>query len=90
MKNYEFHKKLRERGMSVTKLARLIGNTGHAHVVQVLNNMPGHGLWTRRRLFAHLTADEVRLLGWEAEFDRWRTSTAQPNEREKMAVNVST
>ena len=65
---------LKERGLTVTRLARLAG-TGRAHCSEVLANKPGHGHLTRRRLFPHLTEEEVRTLGWTEEFNRWRSST---------------
>lgn len=58
--------------MNVTKLAKM-ATVGRCHLEQVLANVPGRGLYTRRRLFPYLTAEEVRLLGWGEEYDRWRT-----------------
>jgi len=81
MKNWQFYRLLHERRdekngarMTVSRLAALAGS-GRAHVNQVLNNVPGRGFWTRRRLFPHLTEEEVRLLGWSDEYNRWRRST---------------
>jgi hypothetical protein len=73
MKQNEFKKSLRERRMSVTKLAHL-AVVGRSHLAQVLENRPGRGLYTRRRLFPHLTAKEVMLLGWGDEYARWLKS----------------
>ena len=57
--------------MTTGELARQIGSN-RAHVCQVLNNKPGRGMWTRRRLFPHLTEKEVEALGWSGEYNRWR------------------
>ena len=64
----------RERGMTLQKLAARIGERGHAHVSEVLNNKPRHGHHTRRKLFPHLTAEEIRLLGWTTEYTAWRST----------------
>jgi len=63
--------------MTTGELARRIGS-GRAHVCQVLNNKPGRGIWTRRRLFPHLTKKEVEALGWSEEYNRWRRSQKRP------------
>lgn len=70
----EFYRSLHARGVTQTSLAAATGS-GRAHLSEVLANKPGHGCFTRRRLFPFLTAKEVRLLGWQEEFDRWRRST---------------
>lgn len=72
--NWEIHRRLHGRGLTQKKLAALAG-TGRAHVSQVLNNKPGRGHLTRRRLFPHLLPKEVRLLGWQDEYYRWLRST---------------
>lgn len=65
----------RERGMTLQKLAGLIGLQRHNHVSEVICNKSGHGGRTRRKLFPHLTPEEIRLLGWTTEFEAWRRST---------------
>ena len=65
----------RQRGMTLQKLAALIGLKKHNHVSEVLNNQPKHGHHTRPKLFPHLTPEEIRLLGWQTEYDAWRCST---------------
>jgi predicted naringenin-chalcone synthase len=57
--------------MTIGYLAAEIGSS-RAHVCQVLNNTPGRGMWTRRRLFPHLTEKEMEALGWSEEYNRWR------------------
>jgi hypothetical protein len=86
MKNYAFYRLLHSRRdektgwrMTTARLAELSGS-GRAHVTEVLNNKPGHGHFTRRRLFPHLTRSEVRLLGWMPEYDRWRASQQRSTE----------
>ncbi|WP_340581695.1 hypothetical protein [Klebsiella pneumoniae] len=64
----------RERGMTLQKLAGLIGEKRHNHVSEVLNNKPRHGHHTRPKLFPHLTAEEIRLLGWTTEYEAWRST----------------
>lgn len=54
---------LRSRRMTVGELARRIG-AGRTHVQLVLSNVPGRGHQTRRKLAPHLTAEELRALGW--------------------------
>lgn len=75
MKNYPLHQSLKARGLNTEKLARLIG-TGRAHLTDVLNNMPGHGHFTRPKLFPHLTDEEIQLLGWQGEHQRWKERIA--------------
>jgi hypothetical protein len=64
----------RGRGMTLQKLAARIGST-HSHLSQVLTHKPGRGGHTRRKLFPHLTPEEIRLLGWTDEFTAWARST---------------
>lgn len=68
---YRFYRSLHARGLDQTKLAAMAG-TGRSHLSEVLNNKPGHGHLTRRRLFPHLKPAEVELLGWGKEYRRWR------------------
>lgn len=65
----------RARGMTLLKLARLIGLERHNHVSEVICNKAGHGGRTRRKLFPHLTPEEIRLLGWTTEYTAWLSST---------------
>jgi hypothetical protein len=64
MKNWDLIQKLHHRGISVTKLARMIGST-HAQVSMTLNNTPGRGYRTRPKLAPLLTAEELKILGWD-------------------------
>jgi hypothetical protein len=93
MKNWKFHKLLRSRlnekngaPMTTGELALRIGSS-RSHVCQVLNNNAGRGIWTRRRLFHHLTEKEVKALGWSEEYNRWRRSTRNnvPNPKTEVA-----
>ena len=70
MKDWKLYQSLHGRGLDQKKLATLAG-TGRSHLCQVLANKSGRGHLTRRRLFPHLTTEEVRLLGWEEEYRRW-------------------
>lgn len=73
MKNWRFNMSLRRRGLTLQKLAQSIGHKQHGHVCEVVNNKPGHGgSTTRQKLFAHLTAEEIKALGWTREFNAWR------------------
>ena len=63
MKNAPFYASLHARGLVAADLARAIGSS-RAHVCLVLNNTPGRGHYTRRKLAGHLTERERRLLGW--------------------------
>jgi hypothetical protein len=79
MKNWTFYRLLHSRldektgaRMTTSELARRIGSS-RAHVCQVIANVPGRGIWTRRRLFPHLTQKEVKALGWSEEYNRWRS-----------------
>src|SRR5208282_2785329 len=77
MKNWKFHRLLHSRfdektgaRMTTTLLAERAG-VGRCHLCQVINNVPGRGGKTRRRLFPHLTYEEIKALGWEREFELW-------------------
>jgi hypothetical protein len=83
MKNWKFHRLLHSRfdektgaRMTTTLLAALAG-VGRCHLCQVINNVPGRGGKTRRRLFPHLTSEEIKALGWEREYELW--SRHQPD-----------
>jgi len=56
---------LHARGMTTTRLARLIGCQSHSQISQVLRNRPGRGHWVRRKLAPYLTESELNLLGWD-------------------------
>lgn len=64
--NWRVNKLLRHRGSGIKHLAELIGSS-HAHVSQVMNNKPGRGGQTRRKLAALLTDRELALVGWGRE-----------------------
>lgn len=65
MKNALVGHLLAERGWTQAKLAAAIGSS-RAHVSLVLNNTPGRGYRTRKKLAPLLTARELDLLGWDA------------------------
>jgi hypothetical protein len=71
MKNREFYRRLHARGLDTKKLAAIL-LTSRPHLTDVLNNVPGHGFQTRQKLFLVLTPAEIKLLGWAAEYRRWR------------------
>lgn len=73
----KFFQSLHGRGLNQTTLAQA-ATCGRAHLSEVLNNKPGHGHFTRPRLFPFLTVEEVRLLGWTEEYNRWRAKQAEP------------
>jgi transcriptional regulator with XRE-family HTH domain len=70
MNDWKFCQSLKKRGLSQTALARLAG-VGRCHLSQVLSNVPGRGGHTRRKLFPHLTVEEVLMLGWAGEYADW-------------------
>jgi transcriptional regulator with XRE-family HTH domain len=73
-----FRRLLRERGMTVARLAVLIGSC-RCHVNKVLLGEAGRGFYTRRKLLKVLTAGEVEALGWagaEAETSNFKLQTS--------------
>jgi hypothetical protein len=70
MKNQKFHQLLRQRGLDVNQLAYFIDSLP-THVSQVLNNIPGRGGHTRRKLFKWLLPEEIATLGWTEEYRDW-------------------
>lgn len=70
MINRTFHRLIRKRGITVQFLADAI-DSGRPHVTEVLNNVPGHGGRTRRRLFLWLLPEEIAALGWTVEYEAW-------------------
>lgn len=76
MRNQKFYKLLRERGMTATLLAELSG-TGRSHLSEVLNNKPGHGGHTRRKIFPWILPAEAEALGWLDEYMRWLRGPAK-------------
>lgn len=65
MKNIPLMMALKARGLSVSKLAALIGGS-HCRVSQTLNNVPGRGYLTRPKLAKLLTPNELALVGWDS------------------------
>lgn len=86
MTNYQFYRSLHARGLTQGKLAQLAG-TGRAHLSEVLSGKTGHGHFTRKRLFPYLTRLEVRLLGWDAEYKAW-ASTSESSTRNNVPVEA--
>lgn len=64
MKSYLLHRLLHARGENTTTLAAKICSS-RTHVGQVLNNDPGRGGQTRRKLAPLLTPEELALAGWD-------------------------
>lgn len=75
MKNPKFHQLIRARGIDVNQLAYFI-DSQPTHVSQVLNNVPGRGGHTRRKLFKWLLPVEITVLGWTAEYNAWLAKRA--------------
>jgi transcriptional regulator with XRE-family HTH domain len=61
MKNWDFYRKLHERGMTTEKLAAAL-QTSHSHISQVINGT--RGAHSRKHMAPLLTAEERALLGW--------------------------
>jgi hypothetical protein len=70
MKNKPFYHLLHARGLDTTMLAFFVG-TSRAHLTEVLNNKPGHGGKTRRKLFPFILPEEAAALGWTDEYQAW-------------------
>jgi transcriptional regulator with XRE-family HTH domain len=60
---------LRERGMTLTRLAELSG-VSRPHLSLVLRNEPGRGAQVRRKVARFLRGDELQALGWTAGGER--------------------
>lgn len=60
-----FKQLLRIRGMTVNRLAA-VALVGRCHLSQVLHRKRTKGNFTRKRVAAHLAADELEVLGWDA------------------------
>lgn len=65
MKNWQLLRALKLRKQGIRSLAAAIGSN-RCHVSQVLNNIPGRGGQTRRKLAKLMTAEELKLAGWDA------------------------
>lgn len=65
MKNYELYRSLHARGETTSSLAAKILSS-HGHVSMTLNNTPGRGALTRRKLARLLTAEELKCVGWDS------------------------
>jgi hypothetical protein len=70
MTNRKFYRLLHARGLDGTFLAEMVGSN-RSHVSEVLNNKPGHGGQTRRKLFLWLMPDEIEALGWKEQYEAW-------------------
>ncbi|MCC7374283.1 MAG: hypothetical protein IT581_06490 [Verrucomicrobiales bacterium] len=60
----EFYSAIADRGLDAGKLARRI-RSNRAHVTLVLNNTPGRGGHTRKKLAKLLTPEELKILNWK-------------------------
>lgn len=60
----KFTSLLHERGLTQADLARVAGSH-RSHVNQTLNNVPGRGPFTRKKLAPYLTTAERAALGWD-------------------------
>lgn len=70
MKNVKFYQLLHAREMNTTLLAQLAG-TSRAHLTEVLNNKPGRGHVTRRKIFPWILPEEASALGWREQYEAW-------------------
>jgi hypothetical protein len=61
MKQWNFYRKFHERGMTLTKLAKLLGTT-HSHCSQTISGTRGGD--TRWKMVQFLTEEETTILGW--------------------------
>ena len=75
MKNKTFYHLLHKRGMDTTRLAELVG-TSRPHLTEVLNNKPGHGNTTRRKVFPWILPEEADALGWGEQHRDWLKGTS--------------
>lgn len=72
-KNWQFYQLLKQRGMTMQRLAHAAGYKSHGHVCETVNNIPGHGgRGTRLKLFPLLQPQEITALGWNAEYNQYR------------------
>jgi transcriptional regulator with XRE-family HTH domain len=92
--NWSIHRSLHARGLTQATLAARAG-VGRSHLSQVMGNVPGRGGHTRKKLFPHLTPDEILSLGWGIEYADWleKTGTTAPADikllRAKIAVSAA-
>lgn len=70
MTNQKFFKLLREREMTATLLAEL-ADVGRSSFSETINNKPGRGSRTRRKIFPWILPAEAEALGWRAEYMAW-------------------
>lgn len=63
MKPWDFHRSLRARGVSLTKIAAELQTTPQ-HLSQVINGTRS-GAYTRKHIAKYLTLEETTILGWE-------------------------
>lgn len=59
-----FYRAIGERGLDAGNLARRI-RSNRAHVTLVLNNTPGRGGHTRKKLAKLLKPEELQILNWK-------------------------
>ena len=88
MNNWNLMQSLKRRGLTQIALAKLAG-VGRSHLSMVLSNVPGRGGHTRRKLFPHLTWEEILMLGWAAEYTAWQKKEAAKLEQRSTENNVS-
>lgn len=64
--NYPLYRSFHGRGLTQERLAALVG-INRSHLARILTNQPGRGKETRPKIIPHLTADELKILGWQVE-----------------------
>lgn len=78
--NWPLYRSMHTRGLTQAKLAALTG-VNRSVLARILTNEPGRGKETRPKLFPHLIATEILLLGWGDEYATWLVVTNQPAEK---------
>lgn len=89
MKNVPLMMSLKARGLSVNKLAGLVG-VSHCRVSQTLNNVPHRGYLTRPKLAKLLTAEELTLVGWDENGKQLHQGNEANQEQHKPVEQSST
>lgn len=70
MKNSELYSSLKKRGLNLSRLAEL-ARVSRCHLSEVLANKPRRGLHTRRKLLPYLIPEEIKLLGWDTDYENY-------------------
>ncbi len=88
--NWPLYRSMHGRCLTQVKLAALTG-IHRSVLARILTNEPGRGKESRVKIFPHLLAGEIVMLGWQQEYAIWLQDTGQPVDKKdalELAIEI--